>query len=116
MKILQQTTKTLQMKKFNYFWSNFEEQSTVISNSKSNHEKTHTRQREEQDQRRSVIASGTNTMTATREEIDQDANNIGHEAIPRSVPSSRMKTLTETREEPDQDFSCQSYCAFRCKS
>ena len=100
------------------FWRHFEESvcgctEERISMLSGRVDPTHTRQREEPDQRRtSGLLGGTLTKTATREETDQDVSTRQYRAIP-PTGASGTKTLTEQREELDQDESTQVYSALR---
>lgn len=97
------------MKRKSYFWSHFEEPAIPDTTLVAALEKTQTRQREEQDQRLSVMHVGTRTSTATREEPDQDPRHPGYAALPRMSTAPGTKTLTKSREETDQDISCRGY-------
>lgn len=71
------------------FWSHFEEPTSEASEI--------------------AAIAPTKTVTATREEDDQDQPLDGYRAVPRIDDDMRTKTITETREESDQDRSC---CGF----
>lgn len=96
------------------FWSNFEEPVDNIPPNLCPYvcQGTMTRQqREEPDRTVDIRLAGTMTKTATIEESDQDAQQVGYYAIP-CVSSSGTRTFTETREEDDQDAQSSGYSAF----
>jgi len=82
------------------FWAAFEERPDAIVSDMS--AKTQTRAREEPDQRAAHSSDPTRTLTATREEDDQDPGLHGLASIPRAA-GSQTQTNTKTREEQDQD-------------
>lgn len=91
------------------FWGSFEEDVKTNEHEAGGKESTHTRQREERDQR--LLTQAISTFTKSREEPEQDTGTESYRAIP-STELSGMKTLTEQREEPEQDIGSKSYATF----
>ncbi|MBN2183235.1 MAG: hypothetical protein JW715_15095 [Sedimentisphaerales bacterium] len=88
------------------FWRHFEEHALKACNIDG----THTRQREEPDQRNECFSSGVLTITNTREEPDQDNKSRQYCAIPNHI-SRKTETQTFTREEPDPGPENKQYYA-----
>ena len=90
------------------FWGKFEEKCKLEIGHNST-DKTVTEAREEPDQDKSYLVSGTKTITKTREEPEQSPPHGGYSAIPVGV---KAQTHTFSREETDQDTSNEKFKVF----
>jgi hypothetical protein len=101
------------MARSSYFWSHFEEPSLAFFQGANRGITPQAPTGEEPDPRMASFGKGTETLTKTREERDQDASHSDYGTLPPVVAlnATGTRTLTETREESDQDVHNGGHCA-----